>query len=428
LATLAVAVAGILVLGIPLAIAARQLVRNDSLRHLDRKADAVGFAIDDDIEAGRPVEVAKLRHFTTGGAYIEVVEPTGHRTVAGLPVKGRSLATTIRLLDGVSVRVTEPLKATHDRVLKAVGVVSAFALAGILAATALALLVARRLIRPLDELASVSQRLGAGDFSVRARRHGLPETDAVVEALNESGERIEQLVEAERQFSANASHQLRTPLTALRLRLEELVGNDQPTVRTEAREALAQTDRLDATITDLLVLARGRPSGSGDTADLRAVVASRIEGWADAFERAGRPLVGVEGPPVWACASSVAVAQATDALIENALCHGGGAVSLGFRAHDGHVELRVCDEGRGIAPGQEEVIFGRHVSLDGGTGVGLALARALVEAQGGRVDLVQARPAVFRIMLPSSSEAGHELGVRPPAALGGAAGVHGHNR
>jgi signal transduction histidine kinase len=402
-ATLAVAVAGILVLGVPLAVAARQVVRNDALRHLDRQADAVGFAIDDDVEAGRPVAVATLERFAATGQYIEVSDPLGRRTTAGRPVQGHSLTTTISPSDRVTIRVSESVAGTNRQVFDAIAVVASFALAGVLAATVLALLLARRLTRPLDELATVSRRLGAGDFSVRAGGHGLPETDAVAEALNDSAEHIERLVEAERQFSANASHQLRTPLTALRLRLEELATADQAAVREEAQAALAQADRLETTVDDLLALARGTPSGDNQPADLQALVATKAAGWTPTFERAARQLVAIDGPPVWADASVPGLAQAVDALLENALQHGGGTVCIDARAYGDHAELRVADEGSGIASGREEVIFARHVSLQGGTGVGLALARALVDAQGGRVDLVQARPAVFRILLPTAA-------------------------
>ena len=406
LATLAVAVAGILVLGIPLAIAARQVVRNDAYRHLDRQADAIGFAVDDDIEAGRPVDPTTLDRFAGTTEHIEVIDLQGRRTTAGRPVAGRSLTSVITLLHGVRVQVTEPVGATDRRVRTAVAVVALFGLAGILAATILASVVVRRLTRPLDELVVASRRIGAGDFSVRAPRRGLPETDAVVAALNDSARRIAELVDAERQFSANASHQLRTPLTALRLRLEELAGDEHPDVSTEAHAALVQADRLAATIDELLALARGRSSTGDHPADLHALVTARTEEWHDAFVRAGRRLVAVGDVPVWAEASPAALSQALDALVENALHHGGGTVRVEARAHRGQAELRVCDEGDGIAPGQEGTIFTRHVSPGGGTGVGLALARSLVDAQGGRVDLVQARPAVFRILLPAAAEAG----------------------
>jgi len=403
-ATVVVALTGILVLGIPLAVAARQVVRNDALRHLDRHADAIGFAIDDDIEAGRPVDQVTLDRFVEATKYIEVTDLLGRRTTAGTVVTGRSLTTSIRPIDGVTVRVTEPVTATDQRVVRAVALVAAFGFAGILAAAVLALVVARRLTRPLDELAATSRRLGAGDFSVRGVRHGVAETDAVVDALNDSARRIELLVEAERQFSSNASHQLRTPLTALRLRIEELAASDHVEVRAEALAALAQADRLEMTVDELLALARGKQSRDCRPADLRALLSARAAGWATTFERADRRLVAVDGPPVWAGASPLALVQVVDALLENALRHGAGTVTVDARAHRDHAELRVSDEGRGIAAGHEENIFRRHISLEGGTGVGLALARALVDAQGGRVDLVQARPAVFRVLLPAAPD------------------------
>ena len=102
---------------------------------------------------------------------------------------------------------------------------------------------------------------GDGDFSARAGRFGIPEIDVVAEALDASAERIAELVAREREFSANVSHQLRTPLTALRLRLEEVAELDDPAERrAEAELALAETDRLDATIEDLL---RSRPRRRG---------------------------------------------------------------------------------------------------------------------------------------------------------------------
>ncbi|MEY2568564.1 MAG: hypothetical protein QOE35_3093 [Actinomycetota bacterium] len=406
LATLGVAMAGILVLGVPLAIAARRVVRNDALRRLDRQADAVGFAIDDDIEAGRPVEVVKLDHFVEGTRYVEVVDAHGKRTTAGHPVAGRSLTAAITLPDGVRVHVTEPVRATDRRALAAVMVVALFGFGGLVAAGVLALLVVRRVSRPLDELADASRRLGAGDFSVRVRRHGLPETDAVADALNEGAQRIERLVEAERQFSANASHQLRTPLTALSLRLEELTAHTDPAVRVEATAALAQADRLGTTVDELLALARGEPVAQGRPVDLAALVRDRRAGWAEAFTAAGRSLTAPPGEQVWATASPAALAQAVDVLLDNALRHGDGEATISAATHEGYAEIRVSDDGDGIASGREQVIFERNVSLEGGTGVGLALARALVESQGGRVDLVRARPPSFRILFPGRSGSG----------------------
>lgn len=148
---------------------------------------------------------------------------------------------------------------------------------------------------------------------------------------------------------------------------------------------------------------RWRPSGDSQPADLQALVTTRFAGWTPSFQRAARQLVAIDGPPVWADASVAAVAQVADALLENALRHGSGTVCMGSRGYGDHAELRLADEGGGIAPGQEKVIFARHGPLQGVTGVGLAPARGFVDAQGGRIDLVQARPATFRILLPTAA-------------------------
>jgi signal transduction histidine kinase len=100
--------------------------------------------------------------------------------------------------------------------------------------------------------------------------------------------------------------------------------------------------------------------------------------------------------------SEPALEQTLDALIENALRHGEGTVHVTVRGHEHHVEVTVDDEGAGIPPSAVGSVFDRHVSLHGGTGVGLALARALIEASGGRLELVRAQPACFRVLLPTN--------------------------
>jgi signal transduction histidine kinase len=173
-------------------------------------------------------------------------------------------------------------------------------------------------------------------------------------------------------------------------------------VRAEADAALAQADRLETTVDELLALARGRPGGDGRPADVARVVAERADGWRGQYSAAGRQLVVVAGDgPAPASVSEAAVGQAVEALVDNAFRHGSGTATVEVHPYPDHVEVLVGDEGQGVEPAQARLIFERHVSLEGGTGVGLALARALVEAQGGRVDLVRARPPLFRVLLPA---------------------------
>ena len=269
-----------------------------------------------------------------------------------------------------------------------------------LAATALAALQARRLVRPLDTMAGTSRRLGQGDFSARAGRFGIPEIDVVAEALDASAERIAETVAREREFSGNVSHQLRTPLTALRLRLEEVAEIDDPQARrAEADLALAEADRLDATIDALLLHARSPRDQRVTDLDLDAVVREHLTGWRRAYRDAGRPLhveLGLGGAR--ARSSAAAAGQVLDVLLENALRHGRGAVAVTTYATGGRACVAVSDEGPGVAADDGD-IFERGTSNVDGSGIGLHLARTLAGAHAGQLVLAQAAPPRFELRL-----------------------------
>lgn len=143
------------------------------------------------------------------------------------------------------------------------------------------------------------------------------------------------------------SHQLRTPLTALQLRLEELRHLDDPAlIHRETDHAVAEADRLERTITDLLSAARSeRTQGAGGPLDLRGLIQSHASTWVPLFERAGRRLETKlrDAPP--AHASAGAVGQALDVLLENALHHGAGRVVLRLHERAGRPAMSVTDEG-----------------------------------------------------------------------------------
>jgi len=404
-ATATVAFAGIAVFGIPLALLARGVARSDALRRLDREADAVAFAINDDVERDELVDPAKVAAALRPGRQAVVTDPLGRQTTVGQPIPGRTLTAVVRPVSGISVRITAAASDTDERALGAVLVVAGLAAAGIGVAIALANLVARRLARPLSELAAASARLGSGDFSARAGSYGIPEADEVAAALNTTAQRLEELVEAERSFSSNASHQLRTPLTALRLHVEEIAAAADEEVRQEADLALREADRLDRTIADLLTFARQGRAGPQERVDVAALLHNRSKLWSPMFDGTGRRMLVLCGPECAALASSAALAQALDVLVDNSARHGRGTSTVAARTSEGYIEIVVSDEGPGVPPGAEGRIFERHTSLTGGTGVGLSLARRLIEADGGRLDLLRARPPAFRILLPAAGAA-----------------------
>ena len=293
-----------------------------------------------------------------------------------------------------------PDEARDSRELRLVLLVGGLAAAAVALAAILGVLFARRLARPLDDLAVAARRLGQGDFTARAPRSGVSEIDDVAVALDTSAERIGTMVVAERQFAANASHQLRTPLTALRLRLEEIAELGDDDVRVEADLALRHADRLNATISELLRLARPDAERPRQPVDVAAVLREHAPAWQQVCAAAHREL-RVELPTqCLAMASSGGTAQVVQTLIENSLQHGTGTVTVQLHDEGDVVALTVRDQGSSLLDADAAQIFERHVSHGGGTGVGLALARTLAEADGGRLDLVSTRPTTFRLTSP----------------------------
>lgn len=396
-ATLLVAVTAVVVLGVPLGFVGSRLIRTEFLRQLDRDANTVAAAVEDRQESGAALSPDLLGRFAGEGQWLRVSTPDGH-IEAGRRPRGRLVTARAVTVRGAQVEVTIAASALEGRSARVWALVAALGAGGIAASVIVAVVAARRLSAPLDELAEVSRRLGSGDFSARAAPRGVSEIDAVADALNHSAERIAALVATERRFSLDASHQLRTPLTALRMRLEELAGaEDLAMVREEAEAALVQADRLTATVTELLELRRRGRVGAQVEVDLASMVRRHATLWQESFARAGRRLEVVASRPVVVQASPGALSQALDVLLDNALRHGSGTVVVHAGAGLG-ATVRISDEGTGIAADYEERLFSR--GADGaGVGIGLALARALVESDGGRLDLLQPRPPVFEIVL-----------------------------
>ncbi len=246
----------------------------------------------------------------------------------------------------------------------------------------------------------IRDRLGSGDPRPRHKRYGVPELDRVADVLDSSAERIGRMLTAERRLAADASHQLRTPLTALSMRLEEItVTDDLATVREEATIALTQVERLTDVVQRLLTNSRDPRTGSAVPFDLDEVVKQQVEEWRPAYRSAGRAIVRSGRQGVRAVGTPGAVSQVLATLVENALMHGGGTVALRTRVIGNQAVLEVTDEGPGVPPDLGNRIFERAISGRNSTGIGLAVARDLAEADGGRLELLQTQPPVFALFL-----------------------------
>ena len=221
LSTALIALAAVVVLGVPLGVVEAARLRADATARLEREADGAAGAIDDILERHRPVAPSLLRRHARASHRIVVTTRDGRRISTGPPLHGRLLQARSGSGSRTVVLAQAPMSELDGRVHREWLLIGVLAAGGVLFAVALAALQARRLARPLEAVARRSEQLGEGDFSVRSGRFGVPEIDAIAQGIDTSAARIAELVAREREFSANASHQLRTPLTALRLRLEE---------------------------------------------------------------------------------------------------------------------------------------------------------------------------------------------------------------
>jgi len=380
--------------GLPLGVVAARLVHDEAGRRLQQQADTLAL----DVEAGRASPTATL---VDPGTRVLLIDTNGAPTLLGGPRQGHhgDLVAEAHTDTGRVIRLEAPAGPTNARIRRVLNVVGLAALGAAGLSVIMAVVLSRRLSRPLDELAHASARLGAGDFDVRAGHSGLPEMDAVADRLNASTEQLARMLERERHFSANASHQLRTALTALRIPLEELaLAEDRTEVRQLTELVIHQADRLQATIEELLALAQGRQEPSRDY-DAAVVIADRVAAWRPVLAREGRLLEGPSVGPVPASGSPATLRQVLDVLIDNARLHGAGTVRIEVEVRAGSAVVSVADEGPGIAEGREQRIFERGTSFGAGRGVGLAMARDLLDHDGGRLVLARSRPTVFEAFL-----------------------------
>jgi signal transduction histidine kinase len=275
--------------------------------------------------------------------------------------------------------------------------------AGVAVAAALAAAASRSLAAPLRELAEAAGRLRSGDPRPLGRRYGVAELDEVADGLDSAARRVASLLDAERELAVDVSHQLRTPLTALSMRLEEMIAaaDDPDAVREEAGAALAQAERLADVVSQLLGPARRAAAGTAATCSIDGIVDQQVTEWEPAFRRADRKLVVTGERGLRAHVTPGGLAQVLATLIDNALMHGAGTVTIRTSQNSKSVVIEVQDEGAGVPAELVSRIFERSVSgRPEGTGLGLSLARTMAAADGGRVELVRGRPPVFAVFLP----------------------------
>ena len=314
---------------------------------------------------------------------------------------GRTLSAFAESPNGVSVQLTSSASAATTRILWACGMFGAGMAGSMLIGWLMARSLSRSLSAPLIYLAAQAEQIGSGGVRARVERSGIEEIDLVSEELARTGERMAGRLAAERQAAADASHQLRTPLTALSMRLEEIeLISTEDEVRAEARTCLEQVERMTNVVTELLDVSK-RQTSQTEAIHILEVFNMAREEWEDQFEAAGRPLVFLDEAerPILADAGKLGQVLAT--LIENSLRYGGGTTRVWAHAGTSKrgVVIEVSDEGEGIDESLAPDIFEKGVSGHGSTGIGLALAHDLAQAMGGRLELKTNKPPVFTVSI-----------------------------
>lgn len=419
--TLAVAVTAVVLFGLPLAFVLMRLQVNAAHQLIQRDATTVARTLQNRLHSGQPFNISDAASSARSlpDRFVSISQDGRPLAKFGAPPGGDDTITASATTEDFHVRVVADDSVASEGVTEALALTCSLALLAVGVAVALAILQARRLARPMQDLAGAADRLGSGDARPLGRRYGIAELDRVAEGLDGSAQRISDMLAAEREFAADASHQLRTPLTALSMRLEEMVGAaDQPAVvREEGAAALVQTERLAEVVSQLLGRTRSPAGGSRKRVSIDDVVAQQVVEWDPAFRRKNRKLEVAGDKNLRAYGKPGTLSQVIATLLDNALVHGAGTVTIRTSRTPNSVVIEVRDEGKGVPADLVPRIFERSVSgKPGGTGLGLALARSIAAADGGNVVLVRPKPAVFAVFLPRKlHSSGDEPVVSGPA-------------
>jgi signal transduction histidine kinase len=306
--------------------------------------------------------------------------------VAAVPVS----ATTAH--PALVVRIEEPSSESRARFYRSLALLAAAGLAIVALAAAVGAWLAHRLNRPIVQLTDWASSTRRDDVPP-PEPTGVDEIDSLRTALVDDRARIEELLERERSFSSQVSHQLRTPVAAMRVAVETELAAPRPDASTVLHESLGQLERLESTISSLLALARNHPRELVEC-DLLALARRTADHWTTAVEQAGRRLT-VSGDPVSARVDRDAVGHVLDVLLDNALRHGAGAITIDVHGSAADATIDVVDQGP--SPGGDDPFA--EAGSDSSHGIGLRLARSLAEATGGRLALLDAPTTTFRLTL-----------------------------
>ena len=437
-ALLGVSVVALLLSDIPFGFYLYQVERDRLLTQLQRDAFILGGRAEDALEDGESDGLETTRNLAIayreeGGARVVIVNATGLAMVTNDPDDSReglqygtrpeiAEALTGRVATGQrfsetlnmelvyvavpiysgnsivgAVRLTFDEQAIDDAVNRSLWGVYLIALITLLFAVLLAIVLSRVLSRNLLHLTETAGHLARGDLHTRADEPtGPPELKELAASFNLMASRLEALVDEQRSFAADASHQLRTPLTALQLRIER-VRDDLP----EDDAAVEKFDEIQAELVRMRrlidgLLALGRASVENverEQQDLAQIVRERVENWRGLAEESEIELVVTTPTHATVWAVPTAIEQITDNYIDNALSvtPRGGRLTIDVQTDTTWATLTVADSGPGISASDADRAFDRFWrgnATHEGTGLGLAVVKQLAQSSGADVALV----------------------------------------
>ena len=432
LAYLSLALVVLLALEVPLAIFYERSERRDLSLRLERDAVRIASVVSDSLKASEPIDASRVSAylttaFRTRDGRVVVVDRTGEsvtdtgepgaapRSFASRPEIGAALvgavatgsrfsttldaeliyvAVPVRTggLVAGAVRITYPEAELNASVHRYWLMLGGIAMAVLAAATAVGLRFARHIARPLARLEAAAGAAGRGNLAVRAPVEGPPEVKSLAVSFNDMVGRLQELMRSQQTFVADASHQLRTPLTALRLRIEAIDPGQSPE---QVEAALREVERLARLVTGLLALARAdaaeAPPGR---VDLARVVQDRCTAWSDLAAEGGVSFSTALPGSLVARGTVDRISQVLDNLFENALevAPSGSTITITGGIENEQIVMHVRDQGPGMSGPERERAFDRFWRAGSspiGSGLGLAIVQRLVTADGGTVALLE---------------------------------------
>ena len=274
--TLLVVAITALVLGGPLVITTWQLVEDFTRADLTVRLEQVGARLDmTDTADPTLVDAAAIELAVPRGGRLVVAQAGRPPRVIGPDPGPYPVVESLPFGLGGTITLEEPRTIMRTQQVQVTLVVLLLVVLSVGTGAVVSLYTARRLAEPLRDVADRAARLGAGDFRSAPDRHGILELDRVSDVLDTSASALSELVQRERSLVGDVSHQLRSRLTALQLRLDELATHPDPSARREALAALEQAERLAGVLDELLEAARAARAAGAELQDLREGLSRR---------------------------------------------------------------------------------------------------------------------------------------------------------